>query len=70
MNGIQFNHSYEDIISSENLLGAWQEFVKGKRKKLDVQEFSLRLMDNVISLHNDLRAKTYRHGRLPSFQNF
>ncbi len=25
--------SYDDIISVENLLGAWQEFVRGKRGK-------------------------------------
>ena len=52
----------------ENLLGAWEEFVKGKRKKLDVQEFSLRLMDNVISLHEDLRMGTYRHGSYHAFK--
>ena len=68
MNRIQFNHNYEHIISLENLLGAWREFMKGKRRKLDVQEFSLRLMDNVISLHNDLRAKTYRHGSYRAFR--
>ena len=67
MNGIQFNHSYEDIISLENLLGAWREFVKGKRKRLDVQEFSLRLMDNIISLHNDLQTKTYHHDGYRAF---
>ena len=68
MNGIQFNHSYKDIISLENLLGAWQEFVKGKRKKLDVQKFSLCLMDNIISLHSDLRTKTYCHGGYQAFR--
>lgn len=36
---ILFVHPYEDIISVENLLAAWKEFVAGKRKKRDVQEF-------------------------------
>ncbi|OHA20220.1 MAG: hypothetical protein A2836_02875 [Candidatus Taylorbacteria bacterium RIFCSPHIGHO2_01_FULL_45_63] len=58
---IQFAHTYNDIISIENLLGAWQEFIKGKRKKKDVQEFQLRLMDNIFSLHQELKDKTYQH---------
>lgn len=58
----QLAHTFQDIISLENLLAAWQEFVRGKRAKRDVQEFSLRLMDNLIGLHRDLAEKTYRHG--------
>jgi retron-type reverse transcriptase len=62
------NHEYKDIISLENLLGAWQEFLKGKRFKKDVAEFSLNLMDNIISLHEDLKNKTYRHGEYQYFK--
>ena len=51
----------------ENLLGAWREFARGKRYKLDVLEFELELMDNLLLLHHDLRNKTYRHG---SYQHF
>ena len=65
---MNFPYTYDDIISLENLLGAWKEFVKGKRKKPDVQEFSLRLMDNIISLHEDLRRKVYRHGDYQAFR--
>ena len=61
MSKIQFVHSYECIISFENLLGAWGEFVKGKRSRRDVQEFGLNLMDNIISLQRSLADKTYRH---------
>jgi len=53
-------HKYEEIISIENLLLAWQEFVKGKRNKPDVQIFQFNLMDNILQLHKDLRDKTYR----------
>lgn len=61
-------HSYEDIISVENLLGAWREFVKGKRKKRDVQGFQYRLMDNILELHNDLQHGLYLHGEYWAFK--
>ncbi|PIT94856.1 hypothetical protein COT98_02000, partial [Candidatus Falkowbacteria bacterium CG10_big_fil_rev_8_21_14_0_10_39_9] len=32
---------FEDIISLENLLLAWREFLSGKRRKLDVQAFNI-----------------------------
>ena len=65
---IQFAHTYDNIISVENLLGAWEEFVRGKRKKLDVQEFQHSLMDNVLTLHNELKQGTYRHGEYQAFK--
>src|SRR3989344_7548669 len=65
---IQFAHTYENIISVENLLAAWREFVRGKRKKKDVQEFQYRLMDNLLELHQDLENKTYRRGGYQHFK--
>lgn len=50
-----------------NLLVAWQEFLRGKRKKYDVQKFGHNLMDNVLALHRELRDKTYRHGAYHAF---
>lgn len=64
---IKFAHNFEDIVSLDNLLEAWKEFVKDKRNKLDVQEFSLRLMDNIILLHKELLNKTYEHGGYKAF---
>ncbi|OGN33128.1 MAG: hypothetical protein A3F98_03155 [Candidatus Yanofskybacteria bacterium RIFCSPLOWO2_12_FULL_41_8] len=64
---MEFIHSYEDIICLDNLLLAWQEFIKGKRGRKDVQEFSLSLMDNIISLHQDLNNHTYKHGEYQAF---
>jgi len=64
---IQLSHKFEDIISVENLLEAWKEFVRGKRKKSDVQEFSFRLMDNILSLHSDLANRSYTHGGYQAF---
>ncbi len=63
----QLVHTFEDIINIENLLEAWKEFVKGKRNKRDIQEFSLHLMDNIFSLHYDLTNNTYRHGGYQAF---
>lgn len=62
-----FTHTYEDIISIENLLLAWQEFLRGKRGKVDVQEFQMCLMKNIFSLHADLKEKTYKHDSYKAF---
>lgn len=59
--------AYNNIISLENLLLAWQEFLRGKKNKADVQEFQLYLMKNIFSLHNDLKSKTYSHGGYKAF---
>lgn len=53
---------FEDIISVENLLVAWNEFLKGKRNKSDVQEFGLSLFDNILLLHEELASGQYMHG--------
>ncbi|MBI3626913.1 hypothetical protein HY224_02620, partial [Candidatus Uhrbacteria bacterium] len=42
---------FEQIISLENLLAAWQEFKKDKRQKGDVQIFERDLEDNLYKLH-------------------
>jgi RNA-directed DNA polymerase len=64
---VTFTHSYQDIISVENLLAAWQEFLRGKRKKHDVQEFGHNLMYKLLELHRELRNKTYTHGPYRAF---
>ncbi len=58
---------YNHIISLENLLEAWKEFLKGKRGKKDVQEFQYKLSDNIFALHSDLKNKTYAHGGYHAF---
>ncbi|HEY4509195.1 MAG TPA: reverse transcriptase/maturase family protein [Candidatus Paceibacterota bacterium] len=59
--------TFEEIISIENLLAAWKEFLRGKKQRKDVQEFQLHLMDNIINLHTDLRTKAYLHGGYEAF---
>ena len=63
-----FTHTYEDIISHANLLGAWREFLKGKRGKQDVQEFQYRLSDNLAALYDELKCEKYRHGGYHHFK--
>lgn len=58
----QLKISYEEIIALDNLLAAWPEFAPGKRSRKDVQEFNVRLTDNIIELHDDLVNLTYVHG--------
>jgi retron-type reverse transcriptase len=61
-------HTYEDIISIENLLLAWKEFVKGKRKRKDLLDFERNLMTNIILLHSDLSLFNYKHSKYQAFK--
>lgn len=53
--------SYRELVSTDNLLAAWQEFIRGKRSKPDVQLFSRDLMDNIQMLHHELADCAYQH---------
>ena len=59
--------SYSDFIELPNLFQAWDEFLVGKRKKHDVHSFARFLEDNLFSLHQSLKTKTYKHGAYASF---
>lgn len=61
-------HVIDDIISQENLLDAWREFIKGKRNKKDVQKFQYSLLDNIKELHEDLNNNTYVHSLYYEFK--
>ncbi len=65
---MEFLHTYDHIISVENLLLAWQEFVKDKKNKKDVQLFQPRLMEHIFELHNSLKNKTYKHSAYTHFK--
>ena len=67
MGKIQFTNNYQYIISIENLFDAWKEFLKGKRRRKDVQEFELKLMGNILMLHRNLANKTYQHSPYHAF---
>ena len=59
--------NYSQLISIENIFQAWEEFKKGKRNKHDVQVFERNLEDNIFSLHEKLKAKSYKHGSYSEF---
>ena len=65
---IQLVPGFLNIISLDNLLEAWKEFVCGKRNRTDVQEFSLNLMENIFALHYELINGTYKHGGYQAFK--
>lgn len=64
---ITMHDVYNNIISVENLLSAWQEFLRGKRKRNNVATFSLELSKNIYSLNQDLLYKKYEHGSYSAF---
>jgi len=59
---------YKKIISIENLLISWRKFLRGKKKRKDVIEFSLHLTDYILLLHQKLKNKTYQHGLYHAFK--
>lgn len=64
----RLGHIYHHIISIENLLWSWQEFLCGKKKRKDVAEFSVNLLDNIFTLHKELVNKTYKHKDYQAFK--
>lgn len=68
INGNIINHSlFEKIISLENLLCAWREFRRGKRSKLDVQQFEFNLENNLFKIHQELLTGAYKNDPYVSF---
>jgi retron-type reverse transcriptase len=53
---------YSTIISIKNLFIAWKEFVRGKKNKNDVSEFTVSYEQELFSLHRKLVHGTYSHG--------
>ncbi len=63
----KFESTYSNIITVENLLRAWEEFLRGKKKRTDVLLFQTRLMDNIYELQRDLADRKYMHGAYHAF---
>jgi len=64
---IVISHKYQEIISIENLLAAWEEFAREKKKRADVRIFARALLYNILSLHRDLTSNTYVHSSYEAF---
>ncbi len=62
-----FTDDYNAIISTENLLEAWKEFIRGKHNRRDVQGFEKDLMANLFALHEELASKAYAHSAYKLF---
>ncbi len=58
---------FHKIISLNNLLFAWKEFRRGKRRKLEVQKFEFNLERNLFTLNGDLLAGVWQPGPYHQF---
>ncbi len=58
---------FNKVINPETLFFAWEEFKKGKSRKLDVLLFEQELERNIFQLARDLRTKNYKHGGYTGF---
>lgn len=65
-----FTSRFEDIFSYAELFKSWREFKKGKRKKDDVSDFSVRLSKNIFDLCQDILSGNYSHGGYKFFRIF
>lgn len=61
------SNTFEEIISVENLLAAWREFLSGKKKRQDVQAFAVHLEDHLFDLNRELARGEWRHGEYMRF---
>jgi len=61
------HNTFDEIVSIENLFRAWREFSRGKRQRLDVQQFEFNLEDNLFRLHYELESGAYHHSDYTSF---
>jgi len=58
---------FDEVTSLPGLFSAWNEFRKGKERKLDVQQFFLDLETNIISLYRKIKDGIYKHSDYISF---
>jgi RNA-directed DNA polymerase len=61
-------HGFDCIISRKSLYEAWKGFVKGKKYKKDVADFSLKLDSRLRDIHYSLKLGTYTHGTYVHFR--
>lgn len=61
------NPSYNSVVSLENLFGAWNEFLRGKRSRNDVQEYGRHYESRLFDLHDRLVKGTWIPGPYEEF---
>jgi retron-type reverse transcriptase len=62
-----YDNIFRKIIHPVNLFRAWDEFVIGKKKKVDVMSFAVHLEENIFDLCHDLKYHNYKHDVYHSF---
>jgi len=62
-----YKHLYRQVCNFENLLIAYYKARKGKRGKTQVAGFERDYEEQLFTLQNELRAKTYQPGEYASF---
>lgn len=68
LRGGGFHSLFDQVISIENLFLAWQNFLRGKKNRIDVQQYLPHIENTLFSLHTQLKNGTWRHGSYISFQ--
>lgn len=66
--GDKHRYDYYTIISIQNLLASWEEFLRGKKKRKDVSLFQVHFIDNIEKLYIELMSGTYKHGVYQAFK--
>jgi len=64
----RINNIYDQINSFENIHNAYLKAKKGKCYKKEVLEFSARLEENLIEIHNELQYGSYKTGTYKKFK--
>ncbi len=67
MPGTEENGLYNHLCRFDNLLLAWKKAGRGKRSNPAVAAFEFGLEENLLTLQEELEAKTYRPGAYHSF---
>lgn len=65
--GIIGGHLFDQIVCLENLFFAWRSFSRGKRSKLEVQDFEWDIEDNLFQLCHELINRLYVHSDYSAF---
>ncbi|MBI5399091.1 hypothetical protein HZB07_00545 [Candidatus Saganbacteria bacterium] len=63
----RYGYLFEELISFENLVRAAKKAQRGKRFKKSISQFNLKLEDELLSIQEELRNKTYQIGRYKNF---
>ncbi|MDQ1282100.1 MAG: RNA-directed polymerase, partial [Patescibacteria group bacterium] len=64
----KFSINYLESIDFKKILKAWRDFMRGKRSRNDVNQFSFNLTDNLWKLFFDLKNKNYKHDIYTEFK--